>query len=158
MYTVVLYGDSGSELTYQDKYVLEIASYISGVTEGWSDLDHANMVLAFSQCLGYVLDSESMGVEEYWKFPLETLYDHGGDCEDTSILFATVGKALGYDVSLLLMTGHMAGGIYVDGAEGSYCRLSDGSIYYYCETTATGYTVGQIPASMVGMKVTVVKV
>lgn len=145
-------------VTYQDRYVQEIASYISDVTSGMTQLERADVALAFSQCLGYVLDSESMGTEEYWKFPLETLYDHGGDCEDTSILFAAVAKAMGYDVSLFLMTGHMAAGISVDGATGSYCMLQDGSVYYYCETTATGYTVGEIPQSMVGSRVTVVKV
>ena len=102
--------------------------------------------------MGYEDDSVYMGYEEYWKFPLETLYDHGGDCEDTSILLASLTEAMGYDASLLLFPGHMATGIHIDGdypdLDGFYLRSDPDTVYYYCETTSTGYMVGQIPSSV----------
>ena len=92
-----------------------------------------------------------MGYEEYWKFPLETLYDHGGDCEDTSILMAALCKAMGYESSLLLLPGHMAAGVHFDTdleLGGYYFRNDPQKVYYYCETTSTGFHVGEIPTDM----------
>ena len=139
-------------VTYEDKYIQQIATDFSTMTEGMTDLERVNFLLAFSQCLGYEDDSVYMGYEEYWKFPLETLYDHGGDCEDTSILLASLAEAMGYDASLLLFPGHMAAGIHIDGdypdLNGFYLRSDPDKVYYYCETTSTGFTVGQIPSSV----------
>ena len=139
-------------VTYEDKYIQQIATDFGTMTEGMTDLERVNFLLAFSQCLGYEDDSVYMGYEEYWKFPLETLYDHGGDCEDTSILLASLAEAMGYDASLLLFPGHMAAGIHIDGdypdLNGFYLRSDPDKIYYYCETTSTGFTVGQIPSSV----------
>lgn len=139
-------------VTYEDKYIQQIAIDFSTMTEGMTDLERVNFLLAFSQCLGYEDDSVYMGYEEYWKFPLETLYDHGGDCEDTSILLASLAEAMGYDTSLLLFPGHMAAGIHIDGdypdLNGFYLRSDPDKVYYYCETTSTGFTVGQIPSSV----------
>ena len=139
-------------VTYEDKYIQQIATDFGTMTEGMTDLERVNFLLAFSQCLGYEDDSVYMGYEEYWKFPLETLYDHGGDCEDTSILLASLAEAMGYDASLLLFPGHMAAGIHIDGdypdLNGFYLRSDPDKVYYYCETTSTGFTVGQIPSSV----------
>ena len=139
-------------VTYEDKYIQLIATDFGTMTEGMTDLERVNFLLAFSQCLGYEDDSVYMGYEEYWKFPLETLYDHGGDCEDTSILLASLAEAMGYDTALLLFPGHMAAGIHIDGdypdLGGFYLRSDPDKIYYYCETTSTGFTVGQIPSSV----------
>ena len=139
-------------VTYEDKYIQQIATDFGTMTEGMTDLERVNFLLAFSQCLGYEDDSVYMGYEEYWKFPLETLYDHGGDCEDTSILLASLAEAMGYDTALLLFPGHMAAGIHIDGdypdLNGFYLRSDPDKVYYYCETTSTGFTVGQIPSSV----------
>lgn len=144
-------------VTYQDPYVQDLAEYIAAETSGLSDLERVQVVVSLTQYIEYQSDEVFMGYEEYWKFPLETLYDQGGDCEDTSILCAALTKALGYDSALLLFTGHMAAGVDVDGCTGSYFAV-DGSRYYYCETTATGYDVGEIPSSMYGYRATVVVV
>ena len=139
-------------VTYKDKYIQQVATDFGTMTEGMTDLERVNFLLAFSQCLGYEDDSVYMGYEEYWKFPLETLYDHGGDCEDTSILLASLAEAMGYDTALLLFPGHMAAGIHIDGdypdLGGFYLRSDPDKVYYYCETTSTGFTVGQIPSSV----------
>ena len=136
-------------VTYTDKYIVQLAGVLSEMTAGMTDYQRVDFVLAFCQCIGYEDDQIYMGYEEYWKFPLETLYDHGGDCEDTSILLASLTRAMGYDVALLLLPGHMATGIHLEGdypdLDGFYLRSDPDCVYYYCETTATGYKVGQIP-------------
>lgn len=46
----------------------------------------------------------------------------------------------------------MAAGIHIDGdypdLNGFYLRSDPDKVYYYCETTSTGFTVGQIPSSV----------
>ena len=91
----------------------QIAEYISGATVGLDKAEVVNVLLRFTQTIPYMYDSESVGQEEYWKYPLETLYDGNGDCEDTSILFCAVGKAMGYDTALMLFSGHATGAISI---------------------------------------------
>ena len=100
-------------VTSDDKYVKQIAEYISGATGGLDKAEVVNVLLRFTQTIPYMYDSESVGQEEYWKYPLETLYDGNGDCEDTSILFCAVGKAMGYDTALMLFSGHATGAISI---------------------------------------------
>ena len=100
-------------VTSDDKYVRQIAEYISGATVGLDKAEVVNVLLRFTQTIPYMYDSESVGQEEYWKYPLETLYDGNGDCEDTSILFCAVGKAMGYDTALMLFSGHATGAISI---------------------------------------------
>lgn len=100
-------------VTSDDKYVKQIADYISGATVGLDKAEVVNVLLRFTQTIPYMYDSESVGQEEYWKYPLETLYDGNGDCEDTTILFCAVGKAMGYDTALMLFSGHATGAVSI---------------------------------------------
>ena len=56
-------------------------------------------------------DDFTTGLNEYPKYPIETLFDKAGDCEDTSILLTTLLKANNYDTVLIEMPGHMATGV-----------------------------------------------
>ncbi len=109
-------------------------------------------LLAFTQYIEYQTDEEYMGTEEYWKFPLETLYDQGGDCEDTSILFIALAHqcrseyGMSYDVALQLLPGHMAGAVKLNSGSGKYTTNPSG--YIYAETTTIGYYLGEIPSTM----------
>lgn len=101
----------------------------------------------FTQNLPYVPDDVSTGFDDYTKRPTETLVEGGGDCEDSSILLASllVSEPFGYGTALLILPGHMA--IGVKGGEdvsGSYFE-QDGVRYYYVETTGRGWSVGEIP-------------
>ena len=139
--------------TCDDRYVVELAAHFSSVTAGWSDQERVGFVLSFCQSVGYEDDRIHMGHEEYWKFPVETLYDHGGDCEDTSILMASICRAMGYDSALLIFPGHMAAGVHFltdDGGLSWFYLLSDPAMteYYYCETTSAEFSVGVRPAGL----------
>ena len=140
-------------VTYTDKYIVQLAEILVQMTEGLSDYQRVDFVLAFCQGIGYEDDQIYMGYEEYWKFPLETLYDHGGDCEDTSILMAALCKAMGYDCCLLLLPGHMAVGVVLEGdppIEGAFHMSGNlsGPTYYYCETTSPDFRIGMVPSNV----------
>lgn len=123
-----------------------------------------NNVLAFAQRFKYAQDSEDKGVSEYPKYPLETMVEDRGDCEDHAILAAACLVRLGYDVRLVLLKygsglGHMA--LAVAGAEGLPDALAlrdpvSGRTFYYCEATtdagsrdpnAVSFRMGEIPSN-----------
>lgn len=122
-----------------------------------------NNVLAFAQRFRYALDSEDKGVPEYPKYPLETLVEDRGDCEDHAIVAAASLVQLGYDVRLVSLEydsgpGHMA--LAVAGAEElpDAFALRDpvsGQKFYYCEATtdagsrnpnAVAFRMGEVPS------------
>lgn len=110
----------------EDPYVQLVAEHIRSVTAEQSDMDRITAALAFVQCsIQYSYDSDLYGREEFWASPLETLYLHRGDCEDTSILFCSIVLAMGYDCVLLHYPGHVAAGVF----------LGDSEEPYLCETT-----------------------
>jgi hypothetical protein len=84
----------GAFVTVDDPYVKSIASAIRSysIKSGFTLFDELSLTLAFVQSLPYTSDLATSGYDEYPRFPLETLADNGGDCEDTSILYATLIK------------------------------------------------------------------
>jgi len=113
------------------------------VDEGLSDENKTDLVISFIQSMDYVLDADSKGVTEYPRFPVETLVDGGGDCEDTGILMASLLDAMGYNISLILLPDHLAVGVEVN-ATGTHW-VYDNVTYYYLETTAPGWEEGEVP-------------
>ncbi len=135
-----------SFVTSNDKYITKIATDFAKMTEGMSDKDIVNFILCFTQYIEYQSDEVYMGVGEYWKYPLETLFDQGGDCEDTSILYCAIASAMGYDSTLLLFYGHMMAAVAAEGCSGDGVTFTaDNVSMYFCETTAAGYDVGECP-------------
>ena len=100
--------------------------------------------VAFVQAIPYKTDEESVGQEEWYKYPYETLVDQCGDCEDKTFLLAGLLKERGYDVVILIMPDHMALGIAGTDIPGSYYERN-GKKYYYVETTSSGWKIGDIP-------------
>lgn len=116
--------------------------------EGFSPRQTVNFIAAFVQSLEYIADPGPEIPYEYPKYPLETLVEQRGDCEDTSILLASILEAMGFDVVLIAPPEHMAVGISersLPGAFfGTYYKYS-GRKYYYLETTDPGWFVGELP-------------
>ena len=121
----------------------------------WSEERKVNFVLAFVQSLPYTEDVTT-GYNEFYKYAIETLFDGGGDCEDTSILFASLLSGLDFEVALIIPPGHLAVGVKGDfrGAVVSYKNNN----YYYCETTGTGWKLGQVPDDYKGEKVEIMPI
>ena len=111
----------------------------------WSKQDRIDFVLSFVQSLPYTLDDVTTGYDEFRRYAIETLIDGGGDCEDTTILVAAILLGLGEKTVLIFTPGHIALGV-----SGNFTGTSvthNGTKYYYCETTGTGWTVGVMPIS-----------
>ncbi len=111
--------------------------------EEYTEAEKVHLIITFVQSLPYTSDSVTTGFDEYPRYPIETLVEYGGDCEDTSILTAAFLDALYYDVILINPPEHMAVGIGID-AYGTYWEL-DGEKYFYLETTGEGWEIGEMP-------------
>ena len=144
-----------SQFVVVDKYITRLAEQFKALQAkyGWTDIETAGCILAFTQYIPYQYDSDTHGESEYWNFPVETLYLNMGDCEDTSILTSAIYKAMGYESALILMSGHMAVGILGTDLSGysdfkkSHKTFSK-SGYYYGETTSTTYELGEVPSGV----------
>ena len=112
---------------------------------GWSKQDQVDFVLSFVQSLPYTLDDVTTSYDEFRRYAIETLIEGGGDCEDTTILVASILRGLGESVALISTPGHIALGV-----SGNFTGTSvnyQGTKYYYCETTGAGWTVGVMPSA-----------
>ena len=116
-----------------------------GASVGFTEKDHLGNVISFVQSLKYVYDQDSKGAVDYVRFPVETLVDGIGDCEDMAILAAAILHEMGYDVLLVTLPDHLA--LAVDcrqDCDGTYYEY-EGKKYFYLEVTNTGWEIGQIP-------------
>ena len=123
-----------------DEDIKRIASKLSELNKDKGKEHELNLVLSFvQQIIEYQRD-----ICEYPRYPLETFVDGCGDCEDFSILGATLLKVLGYDVALVIPPKHVGLGIASDGLSGMFLE-HQGKKYFYCEMTADGWKIGDIP-------------
>jgi hypothetical protein len=95
-----------------------------------TDLDddqYLEMIAVFVQSIPYLAGDDDTNP----KFPIETLADNAGDCDDKCLLLAGLLAREGYDVALLYFgpENHMAVGVRCE--DGSYA----GTGYAYLETT-----------------------
>ncbi len=136
-----------------DKQIESLVGKLQDVAqqEGYDSFQTISFAAALVQSLEYTSDSVTTGFDEYPRFPVETLVDNGGDCEDTAILLASIIDAMGYGVVLIRFNetstsvGHMAVGVKgEDGIYGTYYSY-EGNKYYYIETTNSGWEIGQLP-------------
>jgi hypothetical protein len=114
----------------------------------WSPLERVENVLAFTQqCFTYDSDQRTAPAGEWPRYPLETLVEGVGDCEDAVILAAAILKRLGYNVALLYYPRHCALGVAGDeNLPGTFVEDSQTGVkYFYGGTTAQGWSLGQVP-------------
>ncbi len=128
---------------YIGKFVETIrqAAAAKGLTE-WQTIE---LTMAFVQNLPYKVDSVTTPFDEYPRYPIETIVDGGGDCEDTSILLAALLDEMGYGVVLISPPSHMAVGLKcADNTYGTSWSYK-GAKYYYIESTGFGSRIGEVP-------------
>lgn len=114
-------------------------------TRDSTEVAHIRSALTFVQSLPYVSDMESMGVNEYVRYPLETLADGEGDCEDKVVLLAAMLKEMGIDFVLFVIPDHLALGVHSDSLVSNQYFLINDRRYYYVETTTPNWEIGAIP-------------
>lgn len=108
---------------------------------GW---ELANYLTAFvQQNIVYTKDPFNNGLD-YPKFPIETLFEKQGDCEDSAILLVTLLKLFGFDALLIQIPGHMAVGITCENCNSYYNY--EGKKYAYIETTNPNWKIGNMPS------------
>ena len=121
--------------------------------QNWSAYNQALDVLYFVQsCISYSFDRDTTGFEDWARYPIETLMEQTGDCEDVAILCAAVISRLGFQTVLLLYPSHLAFGVAgADNLKGDYVvEPSSGKRFYYGEATAKGRVLGEIPSAYAG--------
>ncbi len=144
------YNDADYLATYHtvdDATLIQIVSDLRGMSEGMSEYEYASFVLAFVQNIPYLEDQTVYGQTEYWAYPLEYLWNSGGDCEDSTIFYDTLMLISGYKAAMVVFSNHAMSAVSVDGASGYYVT-KDGVNYYFCETTSTKsggtpYSIGE---------------
>jgi len=145
-------------VTSNEKVIIDFSNELKTLADSksYDTITIANFILRFVQVnVQYALDNETHGCIEYWKFPVETIVEKEGDCEDSAILYASIMDALGYEVVLLFYkfedknSGHLAVGINLQGDHGEYVE-DNGKKYFYCETTTSQFNIGQLPPEIKG--------
>ena len=100
-----------SDYVVVDEYIKKVSADLQALyKEKFGDFtvtdDYVKFVTAFVQiCIVYDYDEGTSG-REYWRYPLETLCDGMGDCEDTSILLAALIDAKDLNGGVVLVPGH----------------------------------------------------
>lgn len=122
----------------------------------WHAEQKVNFVLAFVQSLPYTPDKVTTGYDEFYRYAIETLVEGGGDCEDTSVLFASILSGLGFEVALIIPPRHLAVGIKGN-FRGAFVSYKNNN-YYYCETTGKGWQLGQVPKDYKNKRVDIIPI
>ncbi len=132
--------------------VAPVADAVSELVGVADDATLRRAVTGLVQHVPYVSDAAAGYDGEYPKYPVETLVDEAGDCEDSAALLAALLDHLGYDVALLALweANHMAVG--VAGCEGAMETpyVADGTAYRYQETVEPGWALGDVPSNYAG--------
>lgn len=118
--------------------------------------EFAEFVLAFGQIsyeYGYDYAQYIKGTGEnsestdYWAYGDQTVFSGIGDCEDTSILLASVLKALNYSTACVVLPSHMTFAVALDEytlMSKAYTFEVEESKYYLCETTVHGPAIKDV--------------
>jgi predicted transglutaminase-like cysteine proteinase len=124
--------------------VQQVAAHIRRQSEEkeFTLLQEVGNAVCFTRSIPYARDEDTHNVPDYANYPIETLYETAGDCEDHAILAACLLYYLGHDVGLFFLkfsdSGHIALGYNTkDGAGPFSARASNGTEYYYIETVPT---------------------
>jgi type II secretory pathway pseudopilin PulG len=121
-------------VTYKDPVIQTIAKDITDTSISTGDACKLCVAIDFVESMIYQYDINYISRPDYPKYPIETIRDEKGDCEDTSFLMASILKALNVDTILLIYSDHMAVGFAYSECPGdSYAY--QGRTYCFLETT-----------------------
>ena len=83
-----------------DTYLEVVTQEILDVTAGDYHQSLENALFFVQKCIRYVYDPLWF---EYPRYPIETLVDGGGDCEDTAILYTSLVRTLGHGALMVIV-------------------------------------------------------
>lgn len=128
---------------YDRPFIRELADRFT--ERAFSDFDKVNLAMTFVQSLPYAYDNDSKGEDEYVRYPVETLVDGCGDCEDKVVLLASILHEMGIEFILLSLPEHLALAVHCEGVKAERYIQFRNKKYYYIETTMEGWEIGQVP-------------
>ena len=145
---------------YDDELITNIVNHLTktGKEAGLDNTGLVYLVVSFVQSLPYTSDDVTTEFDEYPRFPYETLYDNGGDCEDTSILVSALLQEMGYGVVLIQLPKHIAVGVKCSEDFPGYYYMYKGNRYCYLETTGENWSIGTLPDEYKNQKATIIPV
>ena len=152
------FNDKGIEkLTYELKSLID--QY--GDEYDWDYYDKIMFVMGMVRQIHYASDI-LVGFDQFTKFPMQTLNDGTGDCEDIAILAAAILKEMDYDVKLVFLDipdgeNHVAIAVFGEEYTGVYFEKDDKK-YYYIETIMSGYGFGEFPSLWSGGNVILIDI
>lgn len=126
-------------------YLLQLAKILDEDAKdlGYTGYTLAAYLVAFvQQAIPYKSDPYNGGYD-YPRYPIETIIDQGGDCEDKAALLVALLNTFGFDAILVNTPGHMAAAMACVNCGGYYNYK--GKKYSFIETTAGGWQIGSIP-------------
>jgi predicted transglutaminase-like cysteine proteinase len=135
-----------------DEYISYIAEAIRqmALKQGLTTDQYIQSIIKFVRSVTYITDIRSEGYDEYPRYPIETLVDHQGDCEDSAILLASIMQASGLSPVLLITKpsvtpGHAAVGVAGEGSSDLMYYRYEGKNYTYVEATNSPLRIGELP-------------
>jgi len=142
--------------TYIDGIVTEIERVAK--TQDFNKRETVEFAAAFVQSTPYTLDKDTTDFSDYPRYPIETLAEKSGDCEDTAILLVSIMKRMEIETTLIhfVRTAKTAGhyGVGISGLTDVYGKhwSHNGLEYYYMETIEIGSKIGDIPDEWANIK------
>lgn len=117
--------------------------YFDEMLKGRSDEQRLAFLLDYVQhAVPYLTDKEQFGRERYL-FPEETLYYAGADCEDRSVLFATLVKRYtNLEAIGLIYPMHVSVAVNLPECQGEDYILFRNKRFYHCDPTYMGAGCG----------------
>ena len=143
-----VYNDEMLERMYvpSDPYIQYVHAELKHLGTGMDERHFAEFVLAFVQAIPYVSDGDTKSHTDYMKYPSETLWDYGGDCEDASILYATLMAIDGKKSCIMIYDNHAMAGVSIGEIQkNDHTFLYNHVRYLYAETTNSSWDLGQCP-------------
>jgi type II secretory pathway pseudopilin PulG len=122
-------------VTYKDPVIQTIAKDITDTSISSGDPCKFCIAIDFVESMLYQKDIDYISLPDYPKYPIETIKDEKGDCEDTSFLMASILKSLNVDIVLLHYSDHMAVGFASTKCPGDSYTYQGGT-YCFLETTS----------------------
>ena len=130
-------------ITPEDPTIIQLCSKVDSLTAHMDRNTKAEYLRYFVWTeIDYATDAENHGKDDYWQFPLETLYSCKGDCEDKAFLLATIYTIEGYDVRMVFNDDHMACAVHLEGFDGKELTTMFGNGPYYLSDPSNGSDLG----------------
>jgi hypothetical protein len=132
--------------TESHSYLLKLAKELDVDARelGLSRDEVAQYLIDFvQQAVPYKSDPSNDGLD-YPKYPIETIVENGGDCEDKAALLVALLNTFDFDAVFVQFDDHMGVGLQGENGTGSY-YVYNGKKYYYVESTAPNWEIGAVP-------------